>query len=360
MVIILLSKLKFTICVCFLSLFCLNLSAFAYNDDCLNINLTCDNLEPVSGEEFTVSLNFLPTKTLNVSAYRIKVHFDSSKVSYKGLFSYINNDDLKTYANGDTLTVLYVTSEKGYNIKANSLQTVLELNFKVLSDCDKNSIKISAVIDGLCDYDAVAIPLPEIEPVVINVVPLEPGNCDLASLSAGQYQLVPSFSSDVTKYSLEVPYSKNTIDFEALPVDENASVNVNRKTLKSAGTSTDINITVTSADKKSKKVYTVTVNRLSKDITSENKTSKKSDKDTPINNLTIDEENTDSFDDAVLDEIFVKNNNVALQNSAAPIVVKENSFNIYVFIAISAIFITIAVLILKHNPNKSGRYSKNS
>ena len=90
-------------CITIFSLFYLDSSA--YNDNSLDITLTCDDISPINEEEFTVSLNFFPSEPLNVSAYRLKVSFDSSKFSYKGLYSYINNDDLKSYEIDGNLTI---------------------------------------------------------------------------------------------------------------------------------------------------------------------------------------------------------------------------------------------------------------
>lgn len=351
----------FCFCIAFFSLFILNTNTFAYNDGVLDVVLTCDDTAPINGEEFTVSLNFLPSETLNISAYRLKVSFDSSKFFYKGLYSYINNDDLNSYENDGNLTILYVTSENGFNIKAKNTQPVLDLNFKVSSDCDVGTVKIVATIDGLCDCDAEAIPLPEIEPVTVNITRPEVCSCDLVSLSAGEYKLVPNFATDVTRYSVDVPYSKSTMEFEAIPTDEDATVNANRKTLKSAGTSTDINLTVTSSDKKSKKIYTVTVNRLSK----ENSTIKNLSKKTSLNSnkTTINDEsyisdrdeNENSDDDLnkqnETENSIAQNNTVALQNSSAPLVVKENAFNFIVFLVCSVLFVTFSFFILKHKKN---------
>ena len=334
-------------CITIFSLFYLDSSA--YNDNSLDITLTCDDISPINEEEFTVSLNFFPSEPLNVSAYRLKVSFDSSKFSYKGLYSYINNDDLKSYEIDGNLTILYVASEKGFNIKAKSVQPVIDLNFKVLSDCDVGPTKIYATIDGLCDYDAEAIPLPEIDPVTINVTQPDVCSCDLASLSAGKYQLTPTFSADVTNYSVEVPYSKSTMEFETVPVDEDATVKFNRKTLKSAGTSTDINLTVTSSDKKSKKVYTVTVNRLSKETSGDiikNNSSISVDDEVYVNGSDEDE-NEDNAEESFI----AQNNKIALQNSSAPLVVKENAFNFIVFIICSVLFITFSFIILKRKKN---------
>ena len=354
-------------CITIFSLFYLDSSA--YNDNSLDITLTCDDISPINEEEFTVSLNFFPSEPLNVSAYRLKVSFDSSKFSYKGLYSYINNDDLKSYENEGILTILYMTSEKGFNIKAKSSQPVLELNFKVLSNCDVGSTKISATIDGLCDYDTTAIPVPEIDPVIINITQPESCSCDLASLSVAEYQLVPAFSADITSYSVDVPYSKSSMEFETIPVDEDATVKANRKTLKSAGTSTDINLTVTSSDKKSKKIYTITVNRLSKENSNTVTTaalknsSKNSGDDGNDDEIAIEDEiyindrdeneisNNNFNSEDGTEESIAQNNKIALQNSSAPLVVKENAFNLIVFLVCSVLFVAFSFFILKRKKN---------
>ena len=342
-----LKRLKIMLYLCFITCIFLSQNGVAYSDNALGASLICDNVLPVSGEEFTVSLNVLAnSEPINISAYRLKVNFDSSKLTYKGLYSYINNDDFESYNNGNDLNILYVTSERGFDLNAGDSKIVLELNFKVLSNCDIGTNTISATIDGICDYEAEALPLPEIDPITINVVQSGEGNCDLAELSAAEYKLSPAFSSDITKYSVEVPYSKSTMEFEAIPLDQEASVKANRKTLKSAGTPTDINLTVTSADKKSKKVYTVTVNRLSKN------TANDIEDDDYTEIITMDETvkiNDDSNNtDELLNEDNVKNNSVELQNSSAPLVVRENSFNFILFFATATILAILCVFIIKH------------
>lgn len=337
---------KFISCLClsFAFVFSVNRAnlLFAYSDDTLAISIACDNPYPVSGEEITFSLNFLPSESINVSAYRLKVKFDSSKISYKGLYSYINNDDFKSYTKDNDLTILFVTSENGINLKSGNIQTMLELNFKVLSSCDIGSSEISAVVDGLCDYEAEAIPLPSIDPVAINVVQTGDANCDLATLSLDDYTLIPAFSADITVYSVDVPYSKSTIEFSAIPLDDTANVKANRKTLKSAGTATDVNLTVTSADKKSKKVYTIKVNRLSKEDS--NTANLNSEPYSPY----MQNSGSSNFDDSEIPDVSVAQNNAfALQEASAPLIVKESSFNVFLFAAVSIIFIGLSIFVIK-------------
>ena len=319
----------------------------------MNISMACDNTTPVSGEEFVVSVVLVPDENVNIAAYRIKINFDSSKLAYKGLYSDINNDDFKSYANGDLLTILYVTTEQGFNVNAAQQKALLELNFKVLSSCEVGETELSATVDGLCDYDANEISIVGIDPLTVTVTQTGEANCDLASLTTDGYQITPAFSSDVTHYTVEVPYSKSTIEFAATPLDEAASVKANRKTLKSAGTNTDVNLTVSSPDKKSKKVYTVTVNRLTKAESGQLKTLGGIDGeeyDAKRGTSSLDDEDfaADSNDiSPESDEEMIASNNAATQNLSAPLIEKENGFNPMIFAITSLIFIVVSIFFIK-------------
>ncbi len=320
----------------------------------MNISMACDNTTPVSGEEFVVSVVLVPDENVNIAAYRIKINFDSAKLAYKGLYSDINNDDFKSYANGDLLTILYVTTEQGFNVNAAQQKALLELNFKVLSSCEVGETEISATVDGLCDYDAKEISIVGIDPLSVTVTQTGEANCDLASLTTEGYQITPAFSSDVTHYTVEVPYSKSTIEFSATPLDEAASVKANRKTLKSAGTNTDVNLTVSSPDKKSKKVYTVTVSRLTKAESGQLKAlggsidGEEYDANSSTSSLDDEDFAADSNDiSPESDEEMIASNNASTQNLSAPLIEKENGFNSTLFAIISVVFIAVSVFFIR-------------
>ncbi len=314
----------------------------------VNISMTCDNTTPVSGEEFVVNVVLKPSENTNVAAYRIRIKFDSTKLSYKGLYSDINYDDFSSYVKGDVLTVLYVTTDQGFNVSAGHSEVILELNFKVLSSCNVGSTTLVAQIDGLCDYDANEIAIIGIDPIDITVIQTGEAICDLASLAIDGYQLTPAFSPDVTQYSVDVPYSKSTVEFEATPLDDSATVKASRKTLKSAGTSTDVNLTVASADKKSKKVYTVTVNRLTKAETETKNLSKNEEQ----KSTDIDKEN---HTDSAPIENLADNNDDSSQNydnkiypTKAPMIVTQNSFNFVFFAIVAIVFLAVSIFFIKH------------
>ena len=67
-----------------------------------------------------------------------------------------------------------------------------------------------------------------------------------------------------------------------------------------------------------------------------------------------------NFDEKMLDDSlqddFAQNNEIALQKSSAPLVVKENSFNWVVFLAVTIACVAIAIFVLKRkkiNPRHS-------
>lgn len=311
-------------------------NSFAYDFD---ITMKTTNETPISGEEFTVTFVAKSTEQINISSYRLKVNYDSTKLSYKGLYSDINNDDFKSYTSSNQTTILYVTSESGFYVNKNSNKNFLELNFKVLSSANIGKTTLSASIDGIGNYDTNEIPSPAITNIDILVSQSGNGNCDLYKLETSGYKIYPAFSPDVTKYYVDVPYSKSVIEFDTLPVDSDASVKVNRKTLKSAGSSTDINLTVTSADKKSRKIYNVTVNRLSKSETENKKLLSYNDNDNIDNNSSA----NDSYNP----------DNLPLQNTNAPLVLIENSFNPICFVLVSIICIFICIYIIKRKNLKN-------
>lgn len=344
----LLKRRKLAIIACFFIIL-LSCSIFRFASAVeVNISMTCDNATPVSGEEFVVSVVLVPDENVNIAAYRIKMNFDSTKLAYKGLYSDINNDDFKSYANGDLLTILYVTTEQGFNVGTGQQKVLLELNFKVLSSCDVGETEISAQVDGLCDYDANEPSIVGVEPLTVTVTQTGEANCDLAALSTEGYQITPAFSSDVTHYTVEVPYSKSTIEFAATPLDEAASVKANRKTLKSAGTNTDVNLTVSSPDKKSKKVYTVTVSRLTKAESGQLKTLGDLDEEYDAKAPAENEPDLDvSSFDGDSDEEMIDNNSISTHSLSAPLIEKENGFNPMIFAITSVIFIAVSIFFIK-------------
>ena len=123
--------------------------------------------------------------------------------------------------------------------------------------------------------------------------------------------------------------------------DEDAKVKVSRTTLNAAGKSTDIKVTVTGSDGKARKIYIVTVKRLSKEETlktEKSSSSSSSSKDSSGNGSEI----------VDLNEKIQKGTSL---DSDGLILVKGN-FNFIVFFAISAICVIITIYVIKKKDKK--------
>ena len=93
----------------------------------------------------------------------------------------------------------------------------------------------------------------------------EPLSADarLLSLTPETGTLDPGFDPEVLEYTLTVPYEVASMTFEAQPA-EGASYRVNRKNLGGGGSDTLFTVTVTAADRETKRVYQITVHREEK------------------------------------------------------------------------------------------------
>ncbi|MBQ6856810.1 MAG: cadherin-like beta sandwich domain-containing protein, partial [Lachnospiraceae bacterium] len=76
-------------------------------------------------------------------------------------------------------------------------------------------------------------------------------------------ELKPAFDPNIYEYTLEVPFTYQSLEWDAIPCDD-AAVRVNRKNLGAGGSTTDFFFTVTASDNKTKAIYTVHVTRLKK------------------------------------------------------------------------------------------------
>ena len=91
------------------------------------------------------------------------------------------------------------------------------------------------------------------------------GDAYLLSLTPASGTLTPAFDPDVYEYSLTVPFEVTTMTFTA-EAPEGATYRVNRKNLGAGGSDTVFEITVTAADGETRQVYTVTVHRSEKAV----------------------------------------------------------------------------------------------
>ena len=90
-------------------------------------------------------------------------------------------------------------------------------------------------------------------------------DASLLSLTPATGNLTPAFDPEIYQYNLTVPLEVTPVTFTA-EVPEGATSRVNRKNLGAGGSDTVFEITVTAADGETRQVYTVTVHRSEKAV----------------------------------------------------------------------------------------------
>ena len=86
-------------------------------------------------------------------------------------------------------------------------------------------------------------------------------NAKLKQLSVKDFMLSPAFSQDVQQYYVWLPYEVDQISLEAAAEDKKAEVKIGKAENLEAGKATDIPVTVTAEDEKTRVTYTVTAIR---------------------------------------------------------------------------------------------------
>lgn len=295
-----------------------------FSENSANFYLESNSTNPVPGEDFSIKLNLKPNKDINISVFRIKLEFDSTLLKYKGIYSKHGSNDFKVSLNQNKLTVIFLTSEKGINLQKNTENTLLELSFKVFSNAREGISKFSADIDSIANYNEKRIPLTKsVMNTSINIEKNPESDCDLKYLAVENYNLTPKFSKNIKSYFVIVPSNKSSIEITAIANDPGAKVTINRKTLNSAGKTTDIKISVSGADRKSKKIYTINVNRRAAS------------------------ESFNVLNDGTKNNDNIGGKNKSTQSEARNINIVGNHFNLVLFLLISLFCITLGILVLK-------------
>lgn len=219
-------------------------SASARQTDTVRLELNAgrsDLAEPVAG--FRVSVSYDPDRIVFQRA-------ETSDQVQSGAFQY--------YARDDRVVGVYVCD----GVSAPRLRgNCITFLFSVREDADPGKIAILAEIDQVVDWAEELHPEEDVEQeLTLKINPPLSSEALLSSLVPSQGVLEPPFSPEIPEYSLEVGADVSSVEFSA-SAEENGSVKISRKTLQRAGLPTEILVTVTSADKKSKTQYLVTVNR---------------------------------------------------------------------------------------------------
>lgn len=219
----------------------------------------------------TIAITVRLSTGVDVDGFNFDLLFDSEKLEYVSFSAGLDGVEANASGTG-TISVIGFNMSSGVYIPNNSTQTLGTFSFRI-----KDSASGSAQMDiqNVTVEDSTTMePIPEAEisasGTSVTIIPVEVPSSDatLKSLSISQetsdivsgLQFSPAFQSDVTEYSMWVPYRLSEVKFDAVPTDPAASVSVSG-TGVSPGTTTEIVITVTAPDGVTTKAYTVKVTR---------------------------------------------------------------------------------------------------
>ena len=202
------------------------------------------------------------------AGFKITVGYDSSVLSFicTETSSKIKSGTLVTNCDNNPIYSVYVCNTDK-NEAPELSGNIISFVFKINDDASLGKAGINVRLNDVCNYQAEDLNLTIEEELSLNIIDLDKNTpasskAMLSALQPFQGSLVPSFSPNVYKYSMEVDSDVNAVEFAASAYD-GGTVKINRKSLQKPGTVTPILITVTSEDKKEKAYYAVDVKRLS-------------------------------------------------------------------------------------------------
>lgn len=322
-------------------------------------NLTCatssdikfymsSNSESVyRNSEINILVSVEALKSINVSTFKLTIYFDEQELSFKDVSACnaLNDSELKYNINGPKLDIIFLTDFEGLNIDENQKVNLLEIDFKVKSKTCNHETVLKSEVDGVGNYNENYLSALQPNDVSVEILDDPKFDCRLISLKPLDASLTPDFDPDVYEYEVDVPYDFKEIEFDYVPIENNAEVKVNRRTLKKAGEETKIKITVQSPDKKNRLTYIVNVKR---DVKDENKKSS-SDKSERSKSQ---KKNTDVSKKELKDvnQSEIVNNNDE-NNDLKTLTVRKNGFSFIVFSAVIVVFVSILFFVWfkKHN-----------
>ena len=211
-----------------------------------------------------VSLHVAVSPAAEVAGFRLRVAFDSSVLQFAGVSpeARIEPGTMQTNEEADPVCSVYVCNvDRGFAPALSG--TILTYRFLVRGGA-KGATELCACVDETCDFSGKDMRLDAFQTNALNLVlPAADAGTSLKALEPSEGVLQPSFSPEILAYRLDVGAAVDSVSFRTEAAD-GARVSVSRKTLLAPGSRTPVTVTVTSADGKTKAVYTVMVVRAQK------------------------------------------------------------------------------------------------
>lgn len=194
------------------------------------------------------------------AAFRVQAEYNSAQLHFlrTELSDQVQSKAFQYYDDGETVSGIYACD----GISAPRLHGVcIAFVFSVPEDAVPGTAGITVSADQVTDWTERLLPQYDGETQLSFLIrPALSQDASLLRLVPSAGRLTPDFSPDVAEYDLRVGSGINTVKFQA-DAAENGSVRVNRQSLLRAGETTEIVVTVTAANGKSKSQYLVRVNR---------------------------------------------------------------------------------------------------
>lgn len=252
-------------CLLFLMI-CMTLFGYpckAYAAESSYFSAAPDTAAAYPGETVRISLSVNPDVLVSgelPAAFRVRVGYDSAQLHFVRAepSEQIQTGAFQCYDDGETVSGIYACD----GISAPRLHGVcITFVFSVPEDADPGAVKIEISADQVTDWTERLLPQYDSEArISLSIRPALSQDASLLRLVPSTGRLTPDFSSDVAEYDLRVGSNISSVKFQADAAD-GGSVRVNRQSLLRAGETTEIVVTVTAADRKSKSQYLVRVNR---------------------------------------------------------------------------------------------------
>lgn len=202
-----------------------------------------------AGDTITVTFTLNGSGIFGVSG---ALKYDASQVTLTGTSAKIGSPWMVEF-NGNN----FVCYDNNLSAPINGTKNIFSATFKINSVAAGTKITISAVgvtaSDGSADIAVGSVG------GTLTVAEALSGNTNLASLTAANATISPSFKKGTTAYTAKVPFSVTKLQINATPEDKKSKVTVNSPALVAGGT-TNVTITVL-AQTGAKKTYTIKVTR---------------------------------------------------------------------------------------------------
>lgn len=248
--------------LCLVLTLCLVLAAGApavFAAEAPELFLSPQTEEAARGKKYRLALQFQSDAETQISAFRMKLTYDPSYLTLTDVEGPIGTgaaDFRSSTGNGEAIAV-FASEEHPVSLADGVCCTLV---FTVAEDAPVGSASVTAVLDQLVDNSLQSVEGTISAAASVPMAKLLSGEAMLRSLVPSAGSLTPSFSPEITEYTMTVPYAIKQLTFTAAAAD-GASYRVNRKNLGAGGTSTTFIVKVTSKNKQAATEYVITVTR---------------------------------------------------------------------------------------------------